>query len=215
MADVKPRCRLYLQLPGEPTAKLEAELKQALARVDIACVLLARGNNGRDEDRLSRLIDLAQSAGAACLIEHEAELAERLGADGVHLAPDPDDYRKARALLGSEASIGVGCGLARHEAMSLAELGADYVGFGPLSPSASQSGEIDGIDRCAKLIAWWAEIFVVPCVAFNIDEADAALKVATLGADFVAPSKLIWSEDEAVNRIAEIGRAISGVRRVA
>ena len=40
MAEVKPRCRLYLQLPGEPTAKLEAELSQALVAADAACVLL-------------------------------------------------------------------------------------------------------------------------------------------------------------------------------
>lgn len=209
MADVRPRCRLYLQLPGEPTAKLEAQLAQALTRVDIACVLLGR-DDASDEDRSSRLIDLVQGAGAACLIEHDAELAERLGADGVHLEADPETYRKARALLGSGASIGVECGLMRHEAMLLAELGADYVGFGQTSPS-----DIDGIDQCAELIAWWAEIFVVPCVAFNIDGTDAALKLATLGADFIAPSRLIWREDDAVNRIAEIGRAISGVRRAA
>jgi thiamine-phosphate pyrophosphorylase len=210
MADIKPKCRLYLQLPGEPTAKLEAQLAQALARADVACVLLGRGLSAIDEEYASRVIDLAQSAGAACLIEDDAELAERLGADGVHLKADPDAYRKARALLGSDASIGVACGLTRHEAMLLAELGADYVGFGPTSPS-----DIDGIDQCAELIAWWAEIFIVPCVAFNIDGTDAALKLATLGADFIAPSRLIWREDDAVNRIAEIGRAISGVRRAA
>jgi thiamine-phosphate pyrophosphorylase len=199
-----------LQLPGEPTAKLEAQLAQALTRIDIACVLLGRDDGASDEDRFSRLIDLVQAAGAACLIEHNAERAERLGADGVHLEVDPDAYRKARALLGPDASIGVECGLMRHEAMLLAELGADYIGFGPTSPS-----DIDGIDQCAELIAWWAEIFIVPCVAFNIDGTDAALKLATLGADFIAPSRLIWREDDAVNRIAEIGRAISGVRRAA
>ena len=207
MADVKPRCRLYLQLPGEPTAKLEAQLAQALTRVDIACVLLGRDDGASDDDRFSRLIDLVQGAGAACLIEDDVELAERLGADGVHLKADPDAYRKARALLGPDASIGVECGLMRHEAMLLAELGADYIGFGPASPS--------DIDQCAELIAWWAEIFIVPCVAFNIDGTDAALKLAMLGADFIAPSRLIWREDDAVNRIAEIGRAISGVRRAA
>jgi thiamine-phosphate pyrophosphorylase len=199
-----------LQLPGEPTAKLEAQLAQALTRIDIACVLLGRDDGASDEDRFSRLIDLVQGAGAACLIEHNAERAERLGADGVHLEVDPDAYRKARALLGPDASIGVECGLMRHEAMLLAELGADYIGFGPTSQS-----DIDGIDQCAELIAWWAEIFIVPCVAFNIDGTDAALKLATLGADFIAPSRLIWREDDAVNRIAEIGRAISGVRRAA
>jgi thiamine-phosphate pyrophosphorylase len=210
MADVKPRCRLYLQLPGQPTAKLEAQLTQALAKADVACVLLGHDQDAIDEDHVNRLIDLIQATGAACLIENDVELAERLGADGVHLVADSDAYRTARALLGPEASIGVGCGLTRHEAMLLAELGADYIGFGPASPS-----DIDGIDLCAELIAWWAEIFVVPCVAFNIDAADAALELAELGADFIAPSRLIWQEDDAVNRIAEIGRAISGVRRAA
>ncbi len=210
MAEVKPRCRLYLQLPGEPTAKLEAELAQALAAADAACVLLGRDGRGIDEPHADRLIDLVQGAGAACLIDGDAELAMRLGADGVHLPADPELYRTARALLGSAASIGVGCGLERHEAMELAELGADYVGFAPSSP-----GDIDGIDRCAELIAWWAEIFVVPCVVFDIDAVDAAERFASLGADFVAPSKLIWQEDDAVSRIAAIASAISRVRRAA
>jgi thiamine-phosphate pyrophosphorylase len=210
MADVKPRCRLYLQLPGQPTAKLEAQLTQALAKADVACVLLGDDQGASDEHHVNRFIDLVQATGAACLIENDVELAERLGADGVHLGADSNAYRSARALLGPEASIGVGCGLARHEAMQLAELGADYVGFGPASPS-----DIDGIDQCAELIAWWAEIFVVPCVAFNTDATDAAVKLAELGADFIAPSRLIWQQDDAVNRIAEIGRAISGVRRAA
>jgi thiamine-phosphate pyrophosphorylase len=210
MADVKPRCRLYLQLPGAPTAKLEAQLSQALTKADVACVLLGHDAQATDEDRAGRLIDLVQTARAACLIEDDFGLAERLGADGVHLAADPDSYRLARALLGETASIGVGCGLKRHEAMLLAELGADYVAFGPSSPS-----NIDDIDDCAELIGWWAEIFVVPCIALNIDGTDAAQKLAALGADFIAPSKLIWQDDDAVNRIAAIGRAISEVRRAA
>jgi thiamine-phosphate pyrophosphorylase len=209
MADVKPRCRLYLQLTGALTAKLEAQLARALAEADVACVLLGHDVQATDEDR-GRLIDLVQTARAACLIEDDLGLAERLGADGVHLAADPDSFRKARALLGESASIGVGCGLKRHEAMVLAELGADYVAFGPSSPS-----NIDDIDDCSELIGWWAQIFVVPCVAFNIDGIDAAQRLAALGADFIAPSKLIWQDDDAVNRIAAIGRAISEVRRAA
>jgi thiamine-phosphate pyrophosphorylase len=210
MADVKPRCRLYLQLPGTLTAKLEAQLAQALAKADVACVLLGHDAQAIDQDRAGQLIDLVQTAGAACLIETDVVLAESLGADGVHLAADPDSYRAARALLGDSASIGVGCGLKRHEAMLLAELGADYVAFAP-----SSSSNIDDVDDCAELIAWWAEIFVVPCVAYNIDGTDTAQKLAALGADFIAPSKLIWQEDDAVNRIAAIGRAISEVRRAA
>jgi thiamine-phosphate pyrophosphorylase len=208
MAEVKPRCRLYLQLPGEPSAKLEAELAKALAAADPACVSLSR--DGIDERHADRLIDLVQRAGAACLIDGDADLALRLGADGVHLPAEAELYRAARALLGSEASIGVACGLERHEAMQLAELGADYVGFAPRSAS-----DIDGIDRCAELIAWWAEIFVVPCVVFDSDAVDEAERFASLGADFVAPSKLIWQEDDPVGRLAAIASAISRVRRAA
>jgi len=210
MADVKPRCRLYLQLPGALTAKLETLLAQALAEADVACVLLGHDAAAIDEDQVGRLIDLVQTTGAACLIEGDVALAERLGADGVHLAADPDTYRKARSLLGDGASIGAGCGLRRHEAMLLAELGADYVGFGPSAPS-----DIDTIDDCAELIAWWSEIFVIPSVAFNIDRIDSAQRLALLGADFIAPSKLIWQDDDAVNRVAAIGRAISEIRRAA
>ncbi len=210
MAEAKPRCRLYLQLPAQPTAKLEAQLAHAFADADVACVLLCRDESSTDENHLDRLIDLVQAAGAACLIEDDAELAMRLGADGVHLPADAETYRKARDLLGTEASIGVSCGLTRHEAMLLAELGADYIGFGPSSPS-----DIDDIDQCAELIAWWAEIFVVPCVAFNIDNADDALKLASLGADFIAPSKLLWQEDDGPSRITAISSAISRVRRAA
>jgi thiamine-phosphate pyrophosphorylase len=210
MADVKPRCRLYLQLPARPSAKLEAQFAEALASADAACVLLCRDETTADESHAGRLIDLVQSHGVACLMEDDCSLAERLGADGIHIEADPAAYAGARDLLGANASIGVGCGLGRHDAMRLAEMGADYVAF-----SAPAESSIDAIDQCAETIAWWAEIFVVPCVAWNIDHADDAEKLARLGADFVAPSRHIWRDPGAARLIAEIASAISHVRRAA
>ncbi len=206
MADAKPKCRLYLQLPASPTAKIEAQLTQALANADIACVLLHPGVGAADESRIDRLIDLVQAAGAACLIDHDAELVARLGADGVHLGPDPQAYAHARELLGQEANIGVACGLSRHDAIVLAEKGADYVAFEAPPPD---------IDGCAELIAWWAEMFVVPCIAWNIDKPDDAARLASRGADFVTPSSQIWQDGAPAALIAEIGRAIGQVRRAA
>jgi thiamine-phosphate pyrophosphorylase len=121
MAEVKPRCRLYLQLPAQPSAKLEAQLAQALASADAACVLLCRDDAPTDESHAGRLLDLIQGRGVACLIEADARLAERLGTDGLHIAADDEAYRKARDLLGESASIGAGCGQSRHDAMRLAE----------------------------------------------------------------------------------------------
>jgi thiamine-phosphate pyrophosphorylase len=210
MAEVKPRCRLYLQLPAQPSAKLEAQLAQALASADAACVLLCRDDAPTDESHAGRLLDLIQGRGVACLIEADARLAERLGTDGLHIAADDEAYRKARDLLGESASIGAGCGQSRHDAMRLAELGVDYIAFGPAA--ASDIGEID---QYAELIAWWSEIFVVPCVAWNVDSPEDAARLAALGADFVAPSNRIWRDDSVVSLIAAIDSAIRHVRRAA
>lgn len=209
MADAKPKCRLYLQVPAPLTAKLEAQLAQAMANTSAACVLLYPDAQTSEEVHADRLIDLVQAAGLACLIDTDIALAERLGADGVHIAADIDLYARARGLLGESANIGVACGPDRDEAMRLAELGADYVAFGPDRPDS------DALDQCAELIAWWSEIFVVPCVAWDVDDPEQAARFAALGADFVAPSKAIWQDDRAAQLIADIDSAIGRVRSAA
>lgn len=210
MAELKHRCRLYFQFPAQASATLEAQLAQALATTDAACVLLCSDGAPIDENHAGRLIDLVQAGGLACLVDDDADLAERLGADGLHLDANPATYAAARKLLGESANIGALCGLGRHDAMQMAELGADYVAFGPKAESI-----IDAIDQYADLIAWWAEIFVVPCVAWNVDTAEQAAKFAALGADFVAPSARIWHGDDALRRITEIDNAVRHVRRAA
>jgi thiamine-phosphate pyrophosphorylase len=210
MAELKHRCRLYFQFPAQPSATLEAQLAQALATTDAACVLLCGDGAPIDEDHAGRLIDLVQASGLACLVENDAALAERLGADGLHLDANAETYTAARKLLGESANLGVLCGLERHDAMQMAELGADYVAFGPKAESI-----IDAIDQYADLIAWWAEIFVVPCVAWNVETAEQAAKFAALGADFVAPSARIWHGDDALRLITEINNAVRHVRRAA
>jgi len=210
MAELKHRCRLYFQFPAQPPATLEAQLAQALATTAAACGLLCGDGAPLDEDHAGRLIDLVQASGLACLVENDAALAERLGADGLHLDANAETYTAARKLLGESANLGVLCGLERHDAMQMAELGADYVAFGPKAESI-----IDAIDQYADLIAWWAEIFVVPCVAWNVETAEQAAKFAALGADFVAPSARIWHGDDALRRITEIDNAVRHVRRAA
>jgi thiamine-phosphate pyrophosphorylase len=179
-----------------------------MANTDAACVLLCREESALDEIEASSLIDLVQTRGLACLIEQDAALAERLGADGVHIAADTTLYAKARKLLGDSASIGAACGVSRHDAMRLAELGADYIAF-------AANGTIDTIDQSADLISWWSEIFVVSCVAWNVDNAEHAARLAVLGADFVAPSKRIWQANDPLSLIAEIDHAVRQSRRAA
>ena len=209
MADAKPRCRLYLQVPAPLTAKLESQLARVLAETAVACVLLCDNVQTTEEVPAGRLIDLVQGAKVACLVENNAARAERLGADGVHIAADAGLYAHARKILGDSANIGVGCGLSRHAAMELAELGADYVAFDP------HATNIDAIDQCAQIIAWWSEIFVVPCVAWNVGNAGDAERLAEVGADFIALPPTIWQNPNAAAIIAEIDSAIGRIRRAA
>ena len=208
MAETKNRCRLYFQFPAQPSARLESQLAQAIASADAACVLLCGDGAPIDENHGGHLLDLVQSRGLAGLIANDAGLAERLGADGVHIRADASLYAEARKRLGESASIGVGCGLDRHQAMLLAEMGADYIAF-------ATEGRIDAIDQHTNLIAWWSEIFVVPCVAWDVDSPEDAARLASLGADFVAPSVRIWQGDDPASLIAEIDNAIRSVRRAA
>ena len=78
----------------------------------------------------------------------------RIGADGVHLAADADAYRRsAQARLGNARSWRRLRLDNRHDAMLLAEMGADYVAFGPTTR------RFDAIDQRAELIAWWTRDF--------------------------------------------------------
>ena len=207
MAEPKPRCRLYLQVPARPSEKLEADLVQAIGGADPACVLLCHDEKSFDETLAAHLVNLAHERGVACLVEDDAELALRLGAEGIHIEADANAYTKARDRLGKEAVIGAACGLSRHDAMALAELGADYVAFG--TPG------IDTIDQQAELVAWWSEIFVVPCVVWNVAKPEDAARLSRLGADFVVPSLQCWQGDSAVALMAEMAEAIGQARRAA
>ena len=175
----------------------------------MACALLCNNGENADEVAADRLIEAVQGAGIACLIENDINCAERLGADGVHIAANLEIYAVARNLLGESANIGVACGLSRHAAMQLAEVGADYVAFGP------EHGPIDDIDQYIDLVAWWSEVFVVPCVAWNVDSPIHAEAYAHAGADFVAPSRTVWQHDNAAALVAEINSVIRRVRSAA
>lgn len=207
MSKLKPRCRLYLQVAAPFTAKQNEHLSQALSELAPVCVLIRGDAAALDPAVLDGLIDRIQGAGAACLIEDNIAAAADLGTDGAHLAADENLYREARKILGESANIGVGCGLGRHDAMELAESGADYVAFS--APGA------DAFDELADTVAWWSEIFVVPCVAWDIADEREAVALTERGVDFIAPPASVWDSDDPIAGLRKMDAAIGSIRREA
>ena len=139
-----------------------------------------------DQDQCRTLVDLVQRHNAAAVVANDAAAAQSAGADGYHLdtgAALEEYYRNARALLGSNAIVGVMPGASRHTAMTLAEAGADYIGY-----SVSAQDDQVGLE----FVAWWAEIFQSPVVAFTDGDVATCRRAIELGPpDFLAVPLLV------------------------
>jgi len=174
---VEPGPHLFLTVEALPGPATLARLQAALSARPVASVLLIAspgGGGAIDVGAAARLAGVIQSHGAAALIEDSAELARTVGADGVHLsavAGPEEAYVAARAALGRDKIVGAAITGSRHDAMSLAEMGADYIAFA-------------GPER-DEFVAWWAGVFVVPCVALGIETPEDADRLAAAGADFL------------------------------
>lgn len=164
-----------------------ARLQAALDAAPIASVLIRPAAGASlDAGSAKPMIDLAQKGHAAALLAGDAQLARTLRADGVHLEAGKNlaaTYEQARGILGDRGIVGVDVSISRHDAMTLAEAGADYIAFGA---PAHLNDRDKGRARRDELVAWWAEIFEVPCVAFDVETGEEAERLSRTGADFVA-----------------------------
>ena len=69
------------------------------------------------------------------------------------------------------------------------------------SCSASRTAAGRRFDAVLERVAWWTEMFQVPCVAYaaNVDEVEA---LARAGADFVAVGEAVWRDRARASRAA-------------
>lgn len=171
------------------------QLAKLLDSTDIACVRLSLAS--KDQDHIARAADacrvVAHARDVAIVIDTHLLLVERLGLDGVHLPDGARSVRKARKDLGADAIIGCHGGVTRHEGISAAEAGADYVAFGPVGSTNLGTGAQAPLD----LFEWWSEMIEVPVIA------EGALTVALveqLGpvTDFFGIGEEIWSTDDPI-----------------
>lgn len=198
--DTPEQPQIYLITPPEiDLVTFPDLLGKVLDATPVACIRLDMAS--RDEDIVARAADtvreVAHARDVALVITDHVLLAQRLGLDGVHLSDAARSVRDARKVLGAEAIVGSYCGATRHDGMSAAEAGADYVAFGPVGAS----GLGDGAQVELDLFQWWSQVIEVPVVA---EGALDVTNIATLApyTDFFGIGDEIWRSDDPVTALA-------------
>ena len=108
---------------------------------------------------------------------------------GYHLfqatVPTVKSLRKENKNL----SLGAGPIGDKHEAMEIAEAGADYIAF-PVAET--------------ELIKWWVESFEVPAVAWGCSSVDQARELIDMKVEFIMPSPQMWLQDNALEDLIKL-----------
>jgi thiamine-phosphate pyrophosphorylase len=206
----RPSARLYLLAPPDP-AGLKDRLAAALAAADVAAVLLPlpQPDERARIDHAKALAATVQDKGAALLLDGHADLAARAGADGAHLG-GVEALTTALPTLKPARIAGCGRLATRHEAMLAAEAGADYVMFG----EPDTTGRRPSFDAVVERVAWWAEVFEIPCVGFA-GSLDEVKPLVAAGADFVAIGDCIFADARGhAAAVAEAARRLAAAETV-
>ncbi|HEY8163584.1 MAG TPA: thiamine phosphate synthase [Methylocystis sp.] len=177
--------RLYLATPPLAEARdFLPVLTSALSAGTVASLLirLAGDDPRKNEEIVRALAPLIQEMGVAVLVEGSPTVALRAKADGAHISGCGEELAEAIEKLAPKYIVGAGGLELRDDAMRAGEMGVDYVLFA-------------GDDRAAleERVAWWAELFNIPCVARAALLADVA-PLAEAGADFVMLDDAVWSD---------------------
>jgi thiamine-phosphate pyrophosphorylase len=200
-------CQLYLISPLDVGGDFPQRLRQALEAGPVAAFQFrVKDVDPEEAARLAKpLKAICDEFDVAFIVNDDVALAQRLGADGVHLGQGDESLKNARAALGKDVQIGITCHDSRHLAMEAGEGGANYVAFGAFFPTETKETqykpELD-------IVQWWAEMMEIPCVAIGGITPDNCRPLIDAGADFLAVSGAVWNDPAgpaaAVRKFADI-----------
>lgn len=201
--------RLYLitdrtLLPeGKFLDSIEAALKGG-----VQAIQLREKNLPENELRsLARdVLKLTQKYNALLIINHRAELADEIGADGVHLTESSPAVRKIRKefpglLIGKSAHSLQSALRAQHQK-------ADFVTFSPVydTPSKQQYGPPQGLEKlkqvCARLD--------IPVLALGGIDLSRITPVRNSGAFGIALIRGIWNSPDIEHESLQYINALTG-----
>jgi thiamine-phosphate pyrophosphorylase len=201
---------LYLVTPNwDDTDRLLDVSEQALAagrrenNVNGIALLQYRHKEAGPELRLAQataLQALCRRYGVPFIVNDFVELAERIGADGVHLGGTDAEVAPIRARLGAGKIIGASCYGDLPRALAAQAAGASYVAFGGFYPSRVKkyavTTKLEILDQARAAIA-------VPTVVIGGMTPENAAPLVARGAHMVAAISSVYQADDVA---AAVGR---------
>src|SRR6058998_2315740 len=153
---------------------------------------------------------LARKYGAVFTVNDRVDVALVAGADGAHLGRDDLPVREARRLLPRPRVLGVSAGSAE-EARRAEKDGADYLGVGPIFPTATKpdAGEVLGLDRFGTIAA----AVSIPVIAVGGITSENVAQVFAAGASGAAVVSAVVAAEDIAAAARALKRRITEARK--
>lgn len=148
---------------------------------------------------------LTEEANACFIVNDHVDIAVICNADGVHLGQDDLPIDKVRELIGKEKIIGVSTH-SPQQAQKAIEMGADYIGVGPLYPTKTKKNVCEPVT--ISYLDWVVSHIAIPFVAIGGIKQHNIQEVIRHGAKCCALVSEILSAPNIALRVQELRQAI-------
>jgi thiamine-phosphate pyrophosphorylase len=196
MAMRKRLSRICFITPDRGDAERVEEVVSVALEAGIRWVQYRRKSGTRRQlfCEAKKLRDLTGRFGALFIVNDFADIALAVEADGIHIGQDDFPLREARKIIG-EKIIGVSTHNLK-EALAAEKEGADYIGFGPIFPTATKDA---GPPKGSGPLVEIKHSINIPVIAIGGITPLNAAHVFRAGCDGVAVSSGIFSGDITAN----------------
>src|SRR5437773_6851523 len=162
---------------------------------------------GEFYDLAAQVCALVRAGGGMFIMNDRVDVAQAVGADGVHLGQEDLPLAHARKIMGPDKLIGI----STHDLKQAVEAeagGADYIGFGPIFPTTTKQHP-DPVVGLAGLREVRAKVRL-PIVAIGGITTKNVREVVAAGADCVAVISAVLAAPDPGNAMAELVKEIVG-----
>jgi thiamine-phosphate pyrophosphorylase len=160
-------------------------------------------DTARRERDARALLALCHAHDVPLIVNDDVNLAQIVGADGVHLGRDDAALEQARMQLGPHALIGVSCYDSLPRATDAVRAGADYVAFGSFFASSSKP---DAIRAPLELLHEAHKHLGIPVCAIGGITSGNGAALLSAGADMLAVINAVFATTDIEQAAGDLAR---------